>query len=163
MVPYSSLALEAITKAGVPALITGASYVVALERLARAAGATNWYVLHDARQLGDLAAKLSPGSALSFYFDGRLAMGTYDANVASEVLRIARIDHDAVLGKLSSDGLSLAVDFIADRSELEEFARGIPPGSRVFYGPFPARDNDGVRVVTIDFPDLDGVVRPHPH
>lgn len=164
LVQYPILALRAVTKAGVPTLLAGGSpYVVALERLARSAGATNWYVLNDIRQLDDLAARLSPGSTLSFYFDGRLAARDYDSNVANEILGIARRDRDAVVGKLSADGLTLQVDFIANQSELEEFTHGLAPGTRIFYGAFPGRDNDGVGAVTIDLPDADGVVRRHPH
>jgi hypothetical protein len=161
---YSILAIRAVSEAGVPALLAGGSpYVVALERLARAAGATNWYVLHDVRQLDELAMRLSPGSTLSFYFDGRLAPREYDSSVATEIVRIVARDQNAVVGKLSSDGMSLEVDFPSNQSELEDFIRAFPPGTRFFFGAYPGRDNDGVHAVTIDLPDADGVVRRHPH
>ena len=164
VVPYRNLVLEAISKAGVPGLFSqNPPYVVVLERLARAAGATNWYVLRQATQLSDLATKLSPGSSLSFYFDGRLAVGNYDAALVEELLRIARIEHDAVIGKLSDDGITLEVDFVANLADLEEFRRALAPGTPVYHGAFPARDNDGKAAVTIDLPDRDGVVRKHPH
>lgn len=162
--PYATLALRAVSDAGVPALLAASSqYVIALERLARAAGATNWYVLHDVRQLDELAARLSPGSTLSFYFDGRLAPREYDSSVATEIVRIATRDHNAVVGRLSTDGMTLEVDFPSNQSELEDFIGAFSPGTRLFFGAYPGRENDGLRAVTLDLPDADGVVRQHPH
>jgi hypothetical protein len=163
-VAYSILALHAVTEAEVPKLLAaGSSYAVALERLARSAGATNWYVLRDVRQLDELATRVSPRSTLSFYFDGRLAPREYDSSVATEIVRVAARDHNAVVGKLSADGMTLEVDFPSNQSELEDFIRAFPPGTRFFFGAYPGRDNDGVHAVTIDLPDADGVVRQHPH
>jgi hypothetical protein len=163
-VPYTVLALRAVAEAGVPKLLAaGSSYAIALERLARSAGATNWFVLHDTGQLDDLAARLSPGSTLSFYFDGRLASREYDSSVANEIVRIAGRDLQAVVGKVSADGMTLEVDFVSNQSELEDFTRAFPPGTRFFFGAYPGRDNDGIRAVTIDLPDADGVVRRQPH
>ena len=92
-----------------------------------------------------------------------MAARGYDSKVANEILGIARRDRDAVVGELSADGMTLQVDFIANQSELEDFTRALAPGTRIFYGAFPGRDNDGVNAVTIDLPDTDGVVRQHPH
>jgi hypothetical protein len=162
--PYAEVALEAIKAAGVPRAIGHDSRdVVILERLARAAGSTNWYVLHDADQLRGLAARLSPGSSISFYFDGRLGFHDNGAGVVHELLGIAGRYHDAVVGRLSPDGMTLEVDFIASKSELDAFTREISPGDRILYGAFPARDNDGNHAITIDLPDRDGIVRQHPH
>ena len=162
--PYSELALQAIQAAGV----AGGTWletrdVVVLERLARAAGRTNWYVLHDASELSSLATRLSPGSSVSFYFDGRLAFHDYDPGAAKLILRIAGRDRDAVVGRRTPDGIALEVDFIADQSELDDFTRDTKPGDRLLFGAFPARDDDGKHAITIDLPDRDGVVRRHPH
>jgi hypothetical protein len=63
--------------------------VVVLERLARAAGATKWYVLFNPAQVEEIAGGLSPGSSVSFYFDGRLEIAPYGSDVARIVLKIA--------------------------------------------------------------------------
>jgi hypothetical protein len=162
--PYSKMALEAILTRGVRSAIEQASHeVVILERLARAAGATNWYVLHDANQLSDLAARLSPGSSVSFFFDGRFAFHDYNTDIRREILRIARRDRQAVVAKRSGDDIALKVDFIANESELDDFKRDMGRGERILYGAYPAKDNDGALAITIDLPDRDGIVRLHPH
>jgi hypothetical protein len=79
------------------------------------------------------------------------------------VLRIADRDHDAVGGTLSGARIEVDVEFIAGPRDLAEYAEGLTPGTRAFYGPFPARDNDGEFAVTLDLPDSDGIVRQHPH
>lgn len=163
MTPYPTLALSAIEAAGVPRLLTRQHTAIVLERLARAAGSTNWYFVDDPPELEDLAKRLRPGSSLSFYFDGRLAARPYDSEVAQQILEIARRDRDAVVGRLCADGMTIEVDFVASKSELDDFVQNLEPGELIFYGPFPARDNDGERAVTIALPDRDGVVRPHPH
>jgi hypothetical protein len=150
--------------AGVPELLAASSTdVVVLERLARSAGTTNWFVLRRTDGLDGLAARLSPGSSLSFYFDGRIASREYDTTVAELILSIVRADRDAVVGRLDPDGTTLKVDYVASQSELEEFTLALAAGSNVYFGSVPARDNDGKRAITIDLPDLDGIVRRHPH
>jgi hypothetical protein len=114
------------------------------------------------RGLEQLAGRLSPGSSVSFYFDGRLASSVYDSSVGRALLAIAVQDGDAVIGRLGDDQFEINVDFVASPAELEEYASELPSGAEVIYGRFPARDNDGLRAVTIDVPDRDGVVRPHP-
>jgi hypothetical protein len=161
---YSNMALEAILTRGVQSAIEQASHeVIILERLARAAGTTNWYVLHDANQLSDLADRLSPGSSVSFFFDGRLAFHDYNTDVKRTILRIARRDRQAVVAKRSSDEIALKVDFIANESELDDFREDMGRGERILYGAYPAKDNDGALALTIDLPDRDGIVRLHPH
>ena len=136
---------------------------IALERLARAAGATRWFALQHVSQLDDLSLRLSPGSSLSFYFDGRLASRKYSPEVRRQILTIAERDKDAVVGFLSADGLAIEVTFVAGEDDLEQFVQTLSPNAVVFVGAFPARDNDGENAITVDLPDLDGVVRKHPH
>ncbi len=161
--PYPAIALGAIEATGVPRLL--ARYpdgAVVLERIARGGGATRWYSLSDVGQLRSLVAKLSPRSSVSFYFDDRLCVRPYDAEVARELLRIAERDREAVVGTLA-DGIEFHVEFVAGPRDLEEYAESLAPGTSVIYGPFPAADNDGEFAVTLALPDADGVVRAHPH
>ena len=163
-IPYASLVLDVLSESQVARLIANASSpVVVLERIARGAGATRWFALDDPDQLVLLAQSLSPGSSVSFYFDGRLASHAYDVAIANAVLTIAEQDGDAVIGTRGSDEIQLDVEFIAGPSEIEEYESRLPHGTEVIYGRFPARDNDGERAVTLDLPDLDGIVRAHPH
>jgi hypothetical protein len=48
-------------------------------------------------------------------------------------------------------------------NDLDDFVSTLTAVSLVFFGPFPASDNDGIRAVTVALPDADGVVRSHPH
>jgi hypothetical protein len=41
--------------------------------------------------------------------------------------------------------------------------QGIKQNEQLYFGPFPARDNDGQSAITLVLPDKDGVVRQHPH
>ena len=159
---YSVFALRAIEATAVPALLRRHSAVV-LERIARGGGATRWYFLDDLQQLKALAGNLAPGSSVSFYFDERVMAKPFDNAVATEIVGIAADEGEAVVGRLVPDGQEIAVDFVSGRRDLDELVPSLTQGETVFFGPFPARDNDAVRAVTLDLPDLDGVVRAHPH
>jgi len=100
---------------------------------------------------------------VSFYFDGRLDWHAYDATIAQTILAIAERDGDAIVGKLAADGISVEVDYVASEADLNEFAETLRSGQEVLVGAFPARDNDGQLAITVDLPDRDGIVRPHPH
>lgn len=161
---YATLALGAIEATSTPLLLTeSGSGAVVLERIARAAGATRWYVIRHASELQALARRLSPGSSVSFYFDERMTVGQYDDEVAEQVLALAARDGAAVLGTLAHDAMEVLVEYIAGPQELDEYTAGLSQGTSVVFGAVPGRDNDGLHAVTLDLPDLDGVVRPHPH
>jgi hypothetical protein len=155
---------DAIRGTSVPQLLgRAANGVVVLERIAGGAGSTRWFLLRDAAELTDLEQRISTGSLVSFYFDGRLATRRYDREVASTVLRIADQDHDAVIGRLRRGEIEIEVEFVAGPSELHAYESRLAPGEEVIFGRFPAADDDGQRAVTITIPDPDGVVRGHPY
>jgi hypothetical protein len=161
---FSDLVLSAIQSRVVPRLgVENMGGAVVLERIARGAGGTRWYLLRDPGDVAALVDKLSPGSSVSFYFDGRLALRAYDNTVASEILEIAQADGEAVVARPRTDHVEMEVEFVAGEEELREFVAGLPPGANVVYGRFPAVDDDGVRAVTVDLPDRDGIVRQHPY
>jgi hypothetical protein len=163
VVPFTDLVLDAIEASAAPSLVAREGGAVVLERIARGAGATRWFALRNPDQIPTLAQRLSPGSLVSFYFDGRLAGCTYDREVARAVLAIAEHDGDAVIGRLRVGEIDLEVEFVAGPSELAAYESGLAPGAEVIFGRFPAPDNDGERAVTITIPDRDGVGRGHPH
>jgi hypothetical protein len=152
----------AISAAGVAQRLMDGPAVV-LERIARGGGATNWYWLQSINALDQLCSRLHPGSVVSFYFDDRIQHKILDGEVEGAILDLVVRHGDAVVGKLSADGLGIAVDFVAGPSELSEMSSTLPAGGRVFFGAFPGRDNDGIRAITVTLPDVDGVVREHPH
>ena len=157
---YAILALARIEETAIVQQLRKRQAVV-VESLARGAGATNWYFLTSVDRLADLAARLRPGSLVTFYFDGRISEGD-PAATKDEIVAIARRDGDAVVAAFDGD-LELRVDFPAGRSDLEDFLEQLEPGDRFFYGPVPAAENDGVDAISLVLPDADDIVRQHPY
>ena len=162
MDPYARLVQTVLEQTAIPRLLTERPSVV-LERIARGAGATRWFHATSLQDLDPLYSQLTPGSTVSFYFDGRISMHPFDDETVTRILDVASAHGDAVVGRISSDGLEVVVECIAGANELGEFANGLAPGSQVFVGAFPAADSDDQDAVTLTLPDRDGVTRGHPH
>ena len=159
---FTSVAHAALATTPIVDLLATTDAVV-LERIAMGGGATRWYYCPDGTRLEGIEAQLRPGSVVSFYFDDRIQSGLYTSEIKSNVGKIIAETGEAIIGVLGEDGLHIDVEVITGSDEITEFASAVTSSSRVFYGVFPARDNDGVRAVTVTIPDRDGVVRPHPH
>lgn len=144
-------------------LDTAQGGAVVLERIARGGGATRWFVCRDRGDLTAIAAVLSPGSVVSFYFDGRIAEHTFGPGLRHEVERIIGETGEAILSQLGPDALELEVEYVTALSEYDEYTETLGSHSTLFLGTFPARDNDGINAITVTLPDRDGVVRAHPH
>jgi hypothetical protein len=136
---------------------------IVIERIAGGGGATNWFLCSNKSQLGAIEPKLSPGSVVSFYLDGRIRRAHYSPELKLYMEKIIAETGEIVFGLLREDGLQLDVEFVSGPLELAEVSSRLDGAAWVFYGAFPARDNDGVCAVTVTLPDEDGVVRPHPH
>lgn len=137
---------------------------VILERIAAGGGATNWFFCLDENSLRVIEKKLRPGSATSFYFDGRIRRMTYPPEPSSVLVdEIIRSTGDCVVGSLSKDGVCIDSDIVTSVNEFVEFLSCVTPPSTLFIGAFPARDNDGENAVSVILPDTDGIVRSHPH
>jgi hypothetical protein len=136
---------------------------VVLERIARGGGVTKWYYCPSKLSLGAVEARFSPSSVVSFYFDDRIRNDAYSPGVQIAVKAVIAQNGEAVVGALAEDDTRIDAEIITGPNELAEFLSVVKRGSRVFYGPFPAKDNDGVRAVTLVLPDADGTVRAHPH
>jgi hypothetical protein len=158
---YAAIAAHAFSDANVPALVRQRAAVV-LERIARGAGATNWYVLEGLDDLDMLCRLVRPGSLVSFYFDGRIAETRLDDSAREQLSAIALSDHGAVIA-LRAKGIELDADFPGTRRELDHWLEEMGNPERGFVGPYPGHDSDGIDAVTLTLPDLDGTVRAHPH
>ena len=145
-----------------PELLAKQVPAIVLERIARGGGAPSWYVLRAADDLDALAARVRPGSCVSFYFDDRFTFGRLDDNARASLLAIAERDGEAVIGAARDDEMEIEVDFPSNRKEVDEFVAD-HPNATLIYGAFPGRDDDGHHAVTLTLPDSDGVVRSHPH
>lgn len=166
--PVPSWQGRVITGSPVPRLLRTRQAVV-LERLARSAGATNWYHCPGRACLDAITTELSPGSLVSFYFDDRIARRLYTPGLHQQMLRLMRSLREAgdsgeiVVGQLAADGLHIEVDYPSGPESLEEITRTLGTRSRIYVGRYPGRDNDGVDAVTLTLPDLDGITRAHPY
>jgi hypothetical protein len=83
--------------------------------------------------------------------------------LTAAIEKIFAANGDAVVGVLANDGVEVKAEIIVSGREVAEFMSTTVPGQQVLYGAFPDRDNDGTRALTVTLPDLDGVVRFHPH
>jgi hypothetical protein len=136
---------------------------IVLERIAYGGGATNWYHCRDLADLASIERWLRAGSVVSFYFDDRLRWSDDRAEIEEAARRWLDTTGSCVLAAPAEHGCRLDARDAADYEDVQEMIADLAPGSRVVCGPFPARDNDGVHAVTLQVPDADGVVRPHPH
>jgi hypothetical protein len=167
--PSPSWQGRAIIDSPVPRLLHARPAIV-LERIARGAGATNWYRCLDRAHLAALTAELCPGSIVSFYFDDRITSCRYTPQVREQVLQLMRSlrgipgeSGEIVVGHLDADMLHITTDYPSGPEDLDEFAQTLGADARIYLGRYPGRDNDGTNAVTLTLPDLDGITRGHPH
>jgi hypothetical protein len=135
---------------------------VILERIARGGGTTNWYYCQTRADLDALERALAPGSVVSFYFDGRIRRAPDSSVFRADVEKIIAVTGDAMVGALTPGGILIDARIVSGPSDLADELTDLR-ATMFFYGAFPARDNDGVRAVTVQIPDEDGIVRAHPH
>lgn len=159
---FAEIARRTIEASGAVPLVAARPAVV-LERVARGGGATRWYWLRTTDDFGGLYEALSPGCVVSFYVDDRIEWAMPTPKMRQRVLAIVASDGDAVVGRLGADGLELIVDYVGGQDAPMRFIEAAPGEEPLFFGPFPAREDDGVRALTITLPDADGVIREHPH
>lgn len=136
---------------------------IVLERIAYGGGATNWYYCTNPEGLLAIEAALRGGSVVTFCFDDRFVWSEDLAAVEQAANRILESEGCCLVGALCTDGYRLDAQVVLDRIDIEQTIAELTPRGRLVYGGFPARDNDGVAAVTLQLPDADGVVRPHPH
>lgn len=141
----------------------GSHSAVILERLARGGGATRWYHCTSVPDLEEIKSRLSPGSIVSLYFDDRIKRAERSRKVEDELHSILAATGEVLVGASARDPLIIEMECVSGPNELAELLAQVPPKAGLFYGSFPARDNDGSRAITLDLPDIDGIQRPHPH
>jgi hypothetical protein len=159
---FATIVHSALSATHVRALLETNGAVI-LERIARGGGATKWYYCSDQKCLEDLELSLAPGSVVSFYFDERICHTEYSKEMDSILDNMVRTAGELLIGVPISSSRSIDVEIISGPHELAEFLSTISLGTLIFYGIFPMHDNDGTNAVTVTLPDIDGVVRPHPH
>jgi hypothetical protein len=118
---------------------------VVLERIARGGGATNWYYCRDRAEMTAIEEKLSSGSVVSFYFDGRIRHAVYSAEVAADLEAAIAKNGEVVVGALRNDGVQVDATVAVSLDDLGDFMSALAPSPELFYGAFPGRDNDGAK------------------
>jgi hypothetical protein len=100
---------------------------------------------------------------VSFYFDDRIERLSDAAQLRAKATEHIVSTGESVVAALTTDRSRLEVVLACGEDDLEEFFEDLKSPSLFFAGLFPGSDNDGTDAVTIVLPDLDGVVRRHPH
>ncbi len=153
---------DLLTSTPAAAWLTRHEPVVVFERYAMGGGGTAWYRLTAPSDLADVEQRMRPGSLVTFFFRGPFRLEPYSDAVIAEIEGIARDTGEVVAGWHTAPGVELAVDYLVG-SEVRAYFQHILPAATVFFGRFPRPDEDGPEEVTVQLPDLDGVVRPHPY
>ena len=135
--------------------------IVVLERVARGAGATRWYLVKDRRALERTFASLGPGSQVTLYFQGPMCVGPLDPSIIGEMFATVGDTGEIVIAHPKDGAVALQVEFVSGPSELTEFLMQPNPSGDLVWGPFPGQEEPDA--LTIDLVDADRVLRPHPH
>ena len=143
--------------------LLGHRSAVVLERIARGGGATSWYSCGAPGELGALEERLLPGSVVSFYFDDRIQQATHCRATVAKIEELISRTGECIVGVLAQNRLDIDASVLNAVEELAELLQATPSSAQLFFGVFPARDNDAVNAVTVTLPDADGIVRGHPH
>ncbi|MFL5954666.1 MAG: hypothetical protein ACJ76I_11220 [Gaiellaceae bacterium] len=159
---FAPLAAAAFNAKLAPRLLAETQRAVVLERIARGAGATRWYLLGAPDDLDAFTLVVRPGSRVSFYFDNRFLIGAFDDQARQSVAEIIERDGEAVIGAVRAAEIEAEVDFPNSATEADEFAR-CHRRATIVVGAFPAADDDQMNAVTVALPDADSIVHPHPH
>src|SRR5215471_14557201 len=125
---HTKLVMQALAEAGVGRRLAEAEAVV-LERIAYGAGATSWYYCKGVEQLGLLASLLSPGSVVSFYFDGRIARlrrSAVTGEVEARMRNVVRRGGDLVFGALQEDGVRVDAALLCEDEEIDRYLAELP-------------------------------------
>ena len=145
--PSASWQGRTIIDSPVPRLLY-ARPAIALERIARGGGATNWYRCANHAHLAALAAELRPGSIVSFYFDDRFTGCRYTPEVREQMLQLMRSlreipgeTGEILVGQLAADEFHITADFPSGPQDLDEFTQTLGTDPWIYFGRFPARDN----------------------
>ena len=120
-----------------------------LERIARGGGATSWYSCGGPGELGALEDSLYPGSMVSFYFDERIQQVTDCRATVAKIVELISRTGECVVGVLAQDRLEIDASVVNAVEELTELLEATPSSAQLFFGVFPARDNDGANAVTV--------------
>jgi hypothetical protein len=134
---------------------------IVLERVARGGGATRWYFCEGVSELPAVLAELRPGSRVGFFFDHRIRRQPFTDEVEAELFDIAATTGEVLLGRERTDGPELHMDFL-EASDIAEAVVALRPGDPVYYGVFPAIEDDGLSCIAFTPPDEDGSTRPQP-
>lgn len=129
------------------------SHCVILERVAWGAGQTRWYVAYDSNELEVILSGIARGSVISCYFDDRIRKSSWSISTRKEILDVVKATGDCVVAKPEVGTNILDVAFVAGENDIDEFFLEMTDGEVIFFGAFPARDDDGNDAVSWVVPD----------
>lgn len=92
--------------------------VVALERIARGAGATRWYIAKTQEEISRLLGLLGPGSRVTFYFGPPLRVEPLTEYLIGEMFSAVGEDNEIVIcTRSAAEPLVLDAELISGPSE----------------------------------------------
>jgi hypothetical protein len=112
-------------------------------------------------EVEEVLPALRPGSQVGFFFDDRIRREPFSKRVRQQMTDIVTATGEVLLGREPPPGPELEMDFL-DHEELPERLANVPLNEVVYFGVFPAIDDDGESAVSYIPPDKDGKVRPQP-
>ena len=101
---FRAIVHAALARTRISELLASCS-AVALERIARGGGATNWFYCRGLMGLEGVEGMLSSGSVVSFYFDDRIRMSPTSPQLSAEIEKIIEVTGDAVVGVIRGAGV----------------------------------------------------------
>jgi hypothetical protein len=136
--------------------------IIVLERIARGAGSTRWYLANTRQDISRVFGMLLPGSRVTFYFGGPLRVEPVSETLIGAMFEALGEDNELVIATPGSmEPLALDAVLVFGSSELSEYLIWPRPTADVVWGRFPGTEEPDA--VTVELVDADGTLRAHPH
>ena len=145
-------------------VVDGGKRALVLEKVARGAGQTSWFLLTHTSHVDKAMAASRGGSALLLYIDPQFAIeGSASPDLLSAVqglLTAIRVPDQALVALAPRpDSPVCEYDFPTSLGDVREWFDD-RPGTRVLLRKYPALDEEDAEAIV---PDADGVARAYPH
>ena len=142
-------------------LLSRARGAVVLERVARGGGHTRWFFCPTFRDVELTIPRLRAGSRVGFFFDDRIRREPFSDAVENDIWDMLSDKGKVIFGVERPGDTELDI-VVLDRNDFSSHVSVVRPGDIVFFGIFPAIDEDGASAISFTPPDPDGVISPQP-
>jgi hypothetical protein len=137
--------------------------VLVLEKIARGAGQTCWFLIRSHKDVEVVAEAVRPGSAVQIYVDPTVALEGYASQEMlpslEPVVAVVRPTENDLVALAPSDDDPRCEHGFVDPNEIPEWLQECE-GRYVVFRYYPQLGEEDAEATV---PDEDGVVRGHPH